>query len=151
TNAIEAYDKVKENPTINKQSRSASGTLNLPEALAKAFKAIENMNKLVKSYFIDINKTLVDEFELASKILITGVHRTGVEGLVTQNGNAIANATVVLVGTDRVTKTDIDGHYLIAKIKTGDYTVEVSNASGEKASKMIHVSQGHIETLDLTL
>jgi len=85
-------------------------------------------------------------FELTRQSLA----RAGVEGLVTQGGNPVANATVMIVGTDKVTRTDIDGHYMISKIKAGDYTLEVSNAAGEKASKMLHISQGHIETLDLT-
>jgi len=150
SNAIAAYDNLKEQPISNKQARSAASNYAMPEALAKAFKAIEHMNILMRSYFGDTNKTMVEEFALSSQILSTGIHHTGIEGLVTQDGLPLANATVQIAGTDKVTKTDLEGHYIISKIKAGDYTVEASNASGEKVSKLVHVSQGHTEALDLT-
>lgn len=151
TNAITAYDNIKDQPITNIQSRVATGTNPLPIAFANAFKAIDNMNDLIDSYFTGTNQALVDEFDLARQILNTGIHHSGVEGIVSKNGNPVANASVSIVGTDKVAKTDIDGHYVIAKIKAGDHTIEASSEAGDTASKMVHVSKGNFETVNFTL
>ncbi len=150
-NAIKAYDTIKDQPITNIQSRTATGTNPLPAAFTAAFKAIDNMNDLIDSYFTGTNQPLVDEFDLARQILNTGIHHSGVEGIISKNGNPIANASVSVVGTDKVAKTDIDGHYVIAKIKTGDYTIEVSNDASDTASKVVHVTKGNFETVNFTL
>lgn len=151
TNAIAAYDTIKEQPISNIQARSATGTNPLPAAFTNAFKAIDNMNDLIYSYFTGTNQALVDEFDLARQILNTGIHHSGVEGIVSKNGNPVANASVSVVGTNKVAQTDVDGHYVIAKIKAGDYTLEASNEGGDTASKMVHVTKGNFETVNFSL
>ena len=151
TAAITAYDNIKDQPITNIQSRVATGTNPLPVAFANAFKAIDNMNDLIDSYFTTTNKPMVDEFDLARQILNTGIHHSGVEGTVSKDGNTVANANVKIVGTDKVAKTDIDGHYVIAKIKAGDYTIEVSIEGSDTANKMVHVSKGNFETVNFSL
>lgn len=151
TNAISAYDTIKDQPITNIQSRTATGTNPLPAAFTAAFKAIDNMNDLIDSYFTGTNQPLVDEFDLARQILNTGIHHSGVEGIVSKNGNPVADASVSVVGTDKVAKTDIDGHYVIAKIKAGDHTIEASNEAGDTASKVVHVTKGNFETVNFTL
>ncbi|MBI3236007.1 MAG: carboxypeptidase regulatory-like domain-containing protein [Bacteroidetes bacterium] len=151
TDAINAFDSIKEQPVTIIQARSATGTSPLPTAFAVAFKSINNIHELIESYFTLTNKPLVHEFELAKQILSTGIHRTGAEGVVTKDGSPILNATVKVAGTDKVAKTDIDGHYIIANIKVGDYTIEASNENGDKASKIVHISKGSFETVNIAI
>jgi hypothetical protein len=60
-------------------------------------------------------------------------------------------ASVSIVGTNKTATTDIKGHYIIAKIKIGDYTIEASNEAGDTASKTIHINRGHFEVADFSL
>ena len=117
-NVITAYDNIKDNPTIDVQTRAATGTNPLPAAFAAATLAMNNMHDLVTSYFIDTNVPLVDEIGLSKQIINTGTHHNGVEGTVTKNGVAVVGASVSIVGTNKVATTDIKGHYIIAKIKS---------------------------------
>ncbi len=150
-NVITAYDNIKDNPTIDVQTRAATGTNPLPAAFAAATLAMNNMHDLVTSYFIDTNVPLVDEIGLSKQIINTGTHHNGVEGTVTKNGVAVMGASVSIVGTNKVATTDIKGHYIIAKIKVGDYTIEASNEAGDTASKTIHINRGNFEVADFTL
>lgn len=150
-NVITAYDNIKDNPTIDVQTRAATGTNPLPAAFAAATLAMNNMHDLVTSYFIDTNVPLVDEIGLSKQIINTGTHHNGVEGTVTKNGVAVMGASVRIVGTNKVATTDIKGHYIIAKIKVGDYTIEASNEAGDTASKTIHINRGNFEVADFTL
>ena len=150
-NVITAYDNIKDNPTIDVQTRAATGTNPLPAAFAAATLAMNNMHDLVTSYFIDTNVPLVDEIGLSKQIINTGTHHNGVEGTVTKNGVAVMGATVSIVGTKKVATTDIKGHYIIAKIKVRDYTIEASNEAGDTASKTIHINRGNFEVADFTL
>lgn len=150
-NVITAYDNIKDNPTIDVQTRAATGTNPLPAAFAAATLAMNNMHDLVTSYFIDTNVPLVDEIGLSKQIINTGTHHNGVEGTVTKNGVAVMGASVSIVGTKKVATTDIKGHYIIAKIKVGDYTIEASNEAGDTASKTIHINRGNFEVADFTL
>ena len=150
-NVITAYDNIKDNPTIDVQTRAATGTNPLPAAFAAATLAMNNMHDLVTSYFIDTNVPLVDEIGLSKQIINTGTHHNGVEGTVTKNGVAVMGASVSIVGTNKVATTDIKGHYIIAKIKVGDYTIEASNEAGDTASKTVHINRGNFEVIDLAL
>ena len=150
-NVITAYDNIKDNPTIDVQTRAATGTNPLPAAFAAATLAMNNMHDLVTSYFIDTNVPLVDEIGLSKQIINTGTHHNGVEGTVTKNGVAVMGASVSIVGTNKVATTDIKGHYIIAKIKVGDYTIEASNEAGDTASKTVHINRGHFDVIDLAL
>ena len=133
------------------QTRVATGTNPLPAAFAIASTAMDNMHDLVTSYFIDTNVPLVDEIGLSKQIINTGIHHNGVEGNITKNSHPLMDASVSIVRTNKVTTTDINGHYAISKIKAGDYTVEVSTEGGDNASKTVHISRGHIETINFNL
>jgi CarboxypepD_reg-like domain len=150
-NVIAAYDTIKDNPTIDVQTRAATGTNPLPASLAAASLAMDNMHDLVTSYFMDTNVPLIDEISLSKQILNTGTHHNGVEGTVTKNGVAVMGASVSIVGTNKVAVTDIKGHYILAKIQVGDYTVEASNEAGDTASKTVHINRGNFEIADFAL
>jgi hypothetical protein len=151
TTVITAYDNIKDNPTIDVQTRKAIGTNPLPAAFASAMLAMNNMHDLVTSYFMDTNIPLIDEIALSKQILNTGTHQTGVEGIVTKNDKPLAGASVSIVGTNKTAVTDLKGHYIIARIKVGDYTLEVSTEGGDTASKIIHINRGNFEIVDFTL
>lgn len=152
SNAIAAYDAIKDKPTIDVQQRAATGTSQLPDAITAAFKAIENMFDLITSYFADTNKAMVDEFTLAKQIINTGIHYTGVSGTVTKNGSPLKNANVSIAGTNKIATTDTDGHYTISKVKTGDYMLEASEAAGgDIKTKVVHITKGNFETVDFAL
>ncbi|MBI3232513.1 MAG: hypothetical protein HYZ42_00470 [Bacteroidetes bacterium] len=119
SNAIAAYDAIKENPMSNIQDRAASGTNPLPEAFEIAFDCIESMNDLVDSYYSDTNKPMVDAFKSGSMIINTGTHHNGVSGYITKDGKPAVNATVTIEGTDKIVTTDMDGFYDIIKVKSG--------------------------------
>jgi CarboxypepD_reg-like domain len=150
-NTITAYDTIKDNPIIDVQTRAATGTNPLPAAFATATIAMDNMHDLVTSYFIDTNIPLVDEISLSKQILNTGTHHNGVEGTITKDGNPIMGATISIVGTNKTATTDIKGHYIIAKIKIGDYTLKATTATGDTATKTIHINRGHFEIEDFKL
>jgi hypothetical protein len=146
--AILAYDKVKDNPTIDIQARAATGTNPIPAALAQAFNAIDGMHNLVISYFSDTNKAIVDEFTLARMIINTGIHHTGITGTVKKGEEPLMGATIKITDTDKVAVTDIDGHYTISRVQAGDYNVEISTAIGETQSKSAHITRGDFTTVD---
>jgi hypothetical protein len=149
--AIEVYDAVKDSPVIDVQEKAAAGTNPLPLAYIAAFKAIDNMFDLVSSYFTDTNKIMVDELALAKQIINTGIHHTGVTGTVTKNGIPVKDAIIRIAGSDKTATTDMDGHYTISKIKTGDYTIEVTNQAGDTQSRTVHITKGNFETVDFAL
>jgi hypothetical protein len=149
--AISAYDALKDSPIIQIQQRVATGTNPLPLAYSAAFKAIDNMYDLVNSYFIDTNRPLVDEFTLAKQIITTGIHHTGLTGTVLKEGHPLKDTTISIVGTNKTTLTDAEGHYTIAKIKTGDYTIEAKSKTGEIHTKTVHITKANFEILDFAI
>jgi len=151
TTAIDDYVKVKDLPIITSQKKTATGTDPLAPALSDAMDAIDNMYGLVYSYLIDSNKTLVDEFALAKQIINTGLHHNGVTGTVYKNGKPVPNAVVKIVGTNKSAVTDAEGHYTISKVKAGKYTIEASDEGGNSDSKTVHITNGHVETIDFNL
>jgi Carboxypeptidase regulatory-like domain len=149
--AINAYDVQKDSPTIQIQERVATGTNPLPDAYKTAFKAIENMYGLISSYFIDTNRPLVDEFILAKQIITTGVRHTGVTGTVFKEGHPLKDTIITIVGTKKVTQTDMEGHYAISGVKTGDYTIEAKSKTGEVHTKTVHITKANFEVLDFAI
>lgn len=149
-NAIKAFDAVKDKPTIETQTRAATGTNPITDLLPIAFAAIDNMQNLIVSYFADSNKALVDEFVLARTLITNGVRHTGIEGIVTKAGNAIAGATIN-IGTDKTAVTGHDGHYIIAKLKPGNYTIEAVTPAGDKQAKNIYITRGSLETANFDI
>jgi Carboxypeptidase regulatory-like domain len=149
--AITAYDVLKDSPVIAIQERVATGTNPLPLAYTTAFTAIDNMYDLINSYFAETNLPLVDQFTLAKQIIATGIHHTGVTGIVLKDGHPAKDVTIAIEGTTKTAVTDMDGHYTIARIKTGGYTIHATNKAGETQNKTVHITKANFETLDFTL
>lgn len=147
--AIHDYDIAKDKPVADIQARTASGTNPLPSALTNAFEKVDAIENLLHSYFPN-DKEFLDKFALARAIIITGIHHTGVTGTVKKNNAPLAGASVSLVNTKKVAITDANGHYTIAKVKTGDYTIEASTQGGDSASKTVHITKGDFEIVDFS-
>jgi len=111
---------------------------------------IAQMHKLVVKFKKD-KPDFVKGFAQNSVLENTGLRHSGVEGTVTVNGIAAAGATVSLVGTNKTAITDANGNYSIVKVKTGDYQVQVAASGSEAVVKPVHISQGHIDTIDFAL
>jgi len=152
TNAINTYDTIKDSPILDNQAKTASGTNALPPAFAAAFNAIDNMHDLITSYFFNTaNKHMVDEFALAKQIITTGIHHTGVEGTITKSGKPLIGTKLSILGTDKQTQTDKDGHYLITKIQPGDYTIQVNINETDTQTKNIYISKGSFAIADFNI
>lgn len=149
--SIAAYEKIKDNPIIDLQDKTANGTNPLVEAFDDAFEAIDNMYSLVVSYFADEDKTMVDELALAKQIIITGTRHSGVEGVVSKDGKGVASVTVTIEGTTKTAVTDADGHYAIIKVKPGAYTLSVSSNTINQQGEPIKITRGVINTVDFHL
>jgi hypothetical protein len=152
TNAIAAYNAQKDQPQINQQQRKATGTNPLPGCFKTAFKAIDSMYKLVNSYFKNTeDNDLVDELALAKQIIRTGIHHTGIQGTVTQNGQPQTHATISIIGTTKAATTNLNGQYNLIKVLAKTYIIQAQNQNGDTASIKQKLKRGQVITLDFDL
>jgi hypothetical protein len=152
TNAIAAYNAQKDQPQINQQQRKATGTNPLPGCFKTAFKAIDSMYKLVNSYFKNTeNNDLIDELALAKQIIRTGIHHTGIQGTVTQNGQPQTHATISIIGTTKAATTNLNGQYNLIKVLAKTYIIQAQNQNGDTASITQKLKRGQVITLDFDL
>jgi hypothetical protein len=146
--SIEAYNKVKDKPVLNIQHSSTAGTKQIKELLNQASGEVNTLFNFIESYFADIKPEMVDEFALAKTIINRGTHHSGVEGKVMVGNTPYANATIKIRDTAKTTTTDIQGHYIISKIPTGDYFIDCILTDGKTQSNQIHISSGVIIVVD---
>jgi hypothetical protein len=116
------------------------------EAIRLMMEAMNDIYDLIFSYFNDTKHGMVTEFALAKKIIKTGHHYTGIEGMITQNGAPVENATVGMVGTNKKTMSDILGHFSMTQLKSGNHHFTVTLPDGTNQSYILNVVKGHIET-----
>jgi hypothetical protein len=128
--AIAAYNALKDDPTESLQTKKAAGTDILPPFIERADEAEDNMFMLIKSYFAD-NVVMVNEMELAIKIIHTGVHHTEVEITVVadETGNPVAGATVSDNTSNKQFTTDAHGIAHLGSHRAGHFDFTV-NAPG---------------------
>jgi hypothetical protein len=148
TNAIDAYNAAKDIPIIDIQKRSATGTKQLHGLFQTAFDAIENMNLLVNSYYDDTKPVLVDGFEASIQVIKPGTRHSGIEGHVYLAGVPVANAIIAIQGTEKTTKTDLLGHYVLVQVNPGLYAIDVTMADGAMHTKNIQIHKGVVEVLN---
>ena len=72
-----------------------------------------------------------------------------IKGQVTDNGNPITGATVILVNTDKGTTTDAIGNFRITGLTAGNYSLKISFLGYEKFEKEISLTQN--EELKISL
>lgn len=145
---IDAYDEMKDNPTIDQQTKTATGTNPLPAAFVMMTESADNMYDLAVSYFMDTNRTMVDEFALAKQIIITGVHHNGVTGIITKGGLPVAGANITIAGATKTATTDKDGYYILGKQKLGNTTITATHPDGSLQTKIVNISKANVETID---
>lgn len=118
---ITAYDEMKDDPIESVQTKKATGTDILPEEFDKADEANENKLGLVQSYFGESNPTMVDEMELALKIINTGIRHTPVDIKVVadESGLPIVGASVTDYSTNKTYVADDDGIVHIGTHRAG--------------------------------
>lgn len=148
TNAIKGYNDIKDNPRNNIETKAATGTDVLPAAFTAIFSSIDNIFDLVYSYYYDSKKSLVDELALNRQIINTGVRHSGIEGYVYENGAPSIGVIVMIDGTNKSGVTDINGHYSIIKVKTGDYFIRAKNTGNVFKTEKRHISRGVIDNVD---
>ncbi len=152
TDAIAAYNAQKDQPQINQQQRKATGTNPLPGLFKTAFKAIDSMYKLVNSYLKNTDdNNLVDELALAKQIIRTGIHHTGIQGIVTKNKLPQTNATISIIGTTKSAITNLNGEYNLIKVIAKTYIIQAKNENGDTDSITLKLKRGQILTLDFDL
>jgi len=125
--AINAYNDLKDDPTESVQAKKAAGTDILPPFIKKADDAADNMFMLIKSYFAD-NVVMVNEMELAIKIINTGVRHTEVEITVVadETGNPISGATVTDNTSGKQFTTDAQGIAHLGSHRAGHFDFAVA-------------------------
>ncbi len=145
---IAGYNAIKDNPVIDAQTKTATGTNPLPAAFKMLTESGGNMYNLVVSYFMDTNRQIIDEMALANQLMITGVRHNGLDGTVTKGGVPVFGATITIAGTKKTATTDAKGKYSISKIKGGDQTVTVTLADGSQQTKTATITKAQLETVD---
>ncbi|MFN8356235.1 MAG: TonB-dependent receptor [Spirosomataceae bacterium] len=78
-----------------------------------------------------------------------GFAQNTVRGIVTSKGKPVEFATVAILKTKFGTNTDLEGHFQIAKIPNGKYTLQLSSIGYESSKKEIQLSGN--QTLELTI
>lgn len=106
------------------------------------FKTIRN-NIII---FLEENKTGTDENK--TNLLIKQADGSIHGRIANERGDAIAGASVLLVGTDKGTAADNAGQFTLNAVKPGKYTLQVSAVGYQNASQTITVNDG--ESLDLS-
>jgi hypothetical protein len=148
SNVIDVYDGIKDNPTIEKQTKAAVGTNPLPAAFIMLDDSIDNMYDLAASYFVDTNRSMVDEFALAKQIITTGTRHNGVDGVITKAGLPIFGASITIAGSNKSAASDKDGHYNVTKLKMGDLSITATHPDGTLQTKTLNIGKATVETVD---
>lgn len=73
------------------------------------------------------------------------------KGKVTDNGEPLPLASVVLKGTEMGTATDMDGLFELANIQAGDYVLSVSSLGYLPYQTKIHLGPGESKTINISL
>ncbi len=98
------------------------------------------------------NKRNYLAFFIVSILVFTNGLAQGIlMGSLSENGQPIAYANVLLKGTQMGTATDADGHYELANIEPGQYTLIASSIGYITYRTSILIGKGEVKTLDIEL
>ncbi|WP_420401654.1 TonB-dependent receptor [Flagellimonas sp.] len=98
------------------------------------------------------NKRNYLAFFIVSILVCTnGLAQGTLTGTLTENGQPIAYANVLLKGTQMGTATDADGHYELENIEPGQYTLIASSIGYITYRTSILIGKGEVKTLDIEL
>jgi hypothetical protein len=131
-----------------------SGNTVADENINAAIKALQNnvvQFDLLVDNFLAINPGFVSGYHINSAADNTGVRHSGIEGVVTANGQAVAGAVIKLADTTKTATTDLYGHYSLIRVSTGDYSIEVHAPGFASKTFVVHINRGRVSTLDFEL
>ncbi|HRH49449.1 MAG TPA: carboxypeptidase-like regulatory domain-containing protein [Panacibacter sp.] len=134
TDAINAYDKIKDEPIESIQTKKVKGTDVLPPQFTIADGAITNMLALTVSYF-GKDSEIARAFKKAMENINTGIRHTSILFTIVDAANApVTDATVAEVD-GKSYATDEDGEVLIDSHRNGTFHFEIS-APGKQTVKL---------------
>ena len=142
------------NGLIGQADVETSGNTVANENIDAAIKELQNnivQFDLLVDNFLATNPGFVSGYHINSAVDNTGVRHSGVEGIVTANGQPVAGAHVKIVGTTKSIAADLYGHYSIIRVPTGDYTIEVQANGFPVKTFVIHINRGRVSTLNFDL
>jgi|GEM_PF-2360363 len=128
--------------------------------------ANKNINAAIKVLQADLKifDLLIDNFEAANpnfveayhsnaKLIHTGVHHSGIEGIVIDKvtGAVIFGATIRIIGLTKICTTNLFGKYLISPVAPKDYQVQVSAPGYATITVVQHIFSGSIAELNFAL
>src|SRR5512146_993257 len=100
-------------------------------------------------------KSLLTLLTLSATVAAAAGAQAGraVTGRVTERGTdaPIADANVVIVGTQRGTRTDQNGTYRITDVAPGSYTIRVLRLGYGSSSRLVNVTAASDVTADFVL
>jgi hypothetical protein len=106
---------------------------------------------LLIDYFNSTNPDFVAGYHINSAVDNTGVRHTGIEGIITANGQPVSGAQIKLANSTKSAVTDLYGHYSLVRIAPGDYMVEIQAKGFPSKTVVYHINRGRVSTLDLEL
>lgn len=131
-------------------SSSTVANDNMALSITKIHENIVSMDNLIGN-FLAAHPDFVSGYYINSALESVGTRHEGFEGVVDKNGIIEKGSMVRIVGTDKSTVTDADGHFILIKIKPGTYTVIASNAAGDSKTLTVVVRYKHIEVVNFHL
>jgi CarboxypepD_reg-like domain len=108
---------------------------------------------LLIDFFILTNAGFVEGYEKNSAVNNSGTRHSGLAGEITDavTKEPIKEATIKLLNTDKSTKSDLKGEYILIKMHPGDYEVEISAGGYKTKAMVISIKRGRILDLDVEL
>ena len=131
-------------------SASTIANDNMDICTTKIHENIVSMDNLIGNFLTD-HPDFVSGYYINSALESVGTRHEGFEGVVDKNGIIEKGSMVRIVGTDKSTVTDSDGHFILIRIKPGTYTVIACNAAGDSNTMTIVVRYKHIEVVNFHL
>ena len=152
---ITAYNDIKDDPTVARQTKKADGTDVIPKQLLIANAAKQNIVDYTKSDYSDSNPNLVEKVVLASQIITTGIEHTEIDfiALKDENGQTIEQFSVLDNSTG---KTHVPDNFLRLHIPTHKsghfhFTISAAGRIPVDFGTTIHQSQHYNFTIRLKL
>ena len=152
---ITAYDSIKDDPTVARETKKADGTDVIPIQIIIANEAKQNIVDYTKSDYADTNPQLVEKVVLAAMIITTGIDHTEIDfiALKDENGEAIEQFSVLDVTTGKTYVPDIFLRLHIPTHKAGNFhfTISAPGRIPVDFGATIHQSQHYNFTVRLKL
>jgi hypothetical protein len=128
--AIAAYANIMNKPVTDIQHRKSQGTDALPALFKKADGLLDNMFRLVKSYFFRSNAAMMNEMALAMQLIHTGIRHTlvNITVLAAEDDAPLLNVVVEDNSNGRAYTSDFNGIVHIDTHKSGHDTFTISAA-----------------------